>query len=319
MERKKYPTLKQTASFLIICWTLVILGFLSWNVKLEFEHTVLQATHQTRTFFKKFLLTRFWNSMHGGIYVPITEVTPPNEYLDDPERDLTTVEGVRLTKMNPAYMTRQIGEISQQVSEIQLHLAGLHPMSPKNLPDEWEKKALESFSDKNEEFYEMIKTDDQERVLRYMGALIYHESCLECHKQVEAKVGALGGGITLTLPIGPLIDSRNRQIVFLVLTYILIWGFGVVSLLALFKKLQIIEAKKESLITQLQESLSEVKKLSGLLPICCSCKKIRDDEGYWQELEKYIGNHSEAQFSHGLCHDCAVDLYPQVFEKKNKE
>ena len=70
------------------------------------------------------------------------------------------------------------------------------------------------------------------------------------------------------------------------------------------------EREKEQLIVKLQKALSEVKTLRGFLPICASCKKIRDDKGYWNRIETYIRNHSEAQFSHGLCPECARKLYP---------
>ncbi len=62
----------------------------------------------------------------------------------------------------------------------------------------------------------------------------------------------------------------------------------------------------------LLNALNQVKKLSGLLPICSSCKKIRDDRGYWNQLESYIENHSEAEFSHGICPECAKRLYPDL-------
>jgi PAS domain S-box-containing protein len=71
------------------------------------------------------------------------------------------------------------------------------------------------------------------------------------------------------------------------------------------------EEDRERLIYQLKEALSKVKKLSGLLPICASCKKIRDDKGYWNQIESYIGDHSEAEFSHGICPDCMKKLYPE--------
>ena len=66
--------------------------------------------------------------------------------------------------------------------------------------------------------------------------------------------------------------------------------------------------------TRIEKALAEVKKLSGLLPICASCKKIRDDKGYWQQIETYIRSHSEADFSHGICPDCAQRLYPELFK-----
>jgi phosphoserine phosphatase RsbU/P len=65
---------------------------------------------------------------------------------------------------------------------------------------------------------------------------------------------------------------------------------------------------------ELQRALSEVKVLRGLIPICASCKKIRNDGGFWQQLEEYIGEHSEAEFSHGLCQPCLKKLYPGVYQ-----
>ena len=63
---------------------------------------------------------------------------------------------------------------------------------------------------------------------------------------------------------------------------------------------------------QLGDYISEIKILSGLLPICSSCKKIRDDKGYWSQIEAYIQEHSEAQFSHSICPKCAKELYPDL-------
>jgi hypothetical protein len=74
------------------------------------------------------------------------------------------------------------------------------------------------------------------------------------------------------------------------------------------------EDEREKLIIELQNALAEVKTLGGLLPICSSCKKIRDDQGYWNQLEVYISGHSTAQFSHGLCPECAKKLYPKYFK-----
>ena len=54
--------------------------------------------------------------------------------------------------------------------------------------------------------------------------------------------------------------------------------------------------------------------ISGMLPICANCKKIRDDKGYWNQIEAYIGDHSEAEFSHGICPDCAKKLYPEFYK-----
>ncbi len=75
-----------------------------------------------------------------------------------------------------------------------------------------------------------------------------------------------------------------------------------------------IAMERENLIIELQDALTQLKTLKGLLPICASCKKIRDKDGRWQILEKYIQDHSEAQFSHGLCPECAKELYPEYYQ-----
>ena len=74
--------------------------------------------------------------------------------------------------------------------------------------------------------------------------------------------------------------------------------------------------ERNRFIHQLQEALSKVKTLSGLLPICSSCKKIRDDKGYWNQIEDYIREHSPANFSHSICPECTKRLYPE-FHKGN--
>ncbi|MDA8134693.1 MAG: hypothetical protein M0T82_08710, partial [Desulfobacteraceae bacterium] len=71
-------------------------------------------------------------------------------------------------------------------------------------------------------------------------------------------------------------------------------------------------------ITSLKQALANVKQLSGLLPICSHCKKIRDDKGYWNQIEVYIDQHSEAKFSHGICQDCAKKYYPDYALYKDK-
>ncbi len=72
-----------------------------------------------------------------------------------------------------------------------------------------------------------------------------------------------------------------------------------------------LNAKLQSHSEQLQAALARVKQLSGLLPICANCKKIRDDEGYWQDVAVYIRDHSEVEFSRGICPDCTGELYPE--------
>lgn len=75
--------------------------------------------------------------------------------------------------------------------------------------------------------------------------------------------------------------------------------------------LSTLQRQLEKKNAELQKALDEIRTLRGIIPICMSCKKIRDDDGYWQQLENYISDHSEAQFSHGICDECIPKVYPE--------
>ena len=94
-------------------------------------------------------------------------------------------------------------------------------------------------------------------------------------------------------------------------------GFGELAAIALEKGRnqdlrEAAEQEQTRLIQELREALARVKQLGGLLPICSSCKKIRDDQGYWNQIENYLKQHSEAEFTHGICPECAKRLYPEL-------
>ena len=111
--------------------------------------------------------------------------------------------------------------------------------------------------------------------------------------------------------------SRSSVIVF-TLAFVLL----MVIVILLFKENKTIverkraEAEREKLIVELQDAVAKIKTLNGLLPICAHCKKIRDDKGYWKQIESYIIEHSKAEFSHGICPECAKKHYPEFFVKK---
>jgi hypothetical protein len=71
------------------------------------------------------------------------------------------------------------------------------------------------------------------------------------------------------------------------------------------------KAEREDLIRRLEESRANVRTLKGMLPICASCKKVRDDAGYWKQIEEYMREHADVQFTHGICPECAARIYPE--------
>ncbi len=91
---------------------------------------------------------------------------------------------------------------------------------------------------------------------------------------------------------------------------------GVVETLQDITILKQMEEEKERLNCELREALNQIKTLSGLIPICAACKKIRDDKGYWNQLEQYLEEHSDAVFSHGLCPECFQDYFPEAAKAK---
>jgi len=79
------------------------------------------------------------------------------------------------------------------------------------------------------------------------------------------------------------------------------------------------EAELQELLASLQKALEEIKTLKGIVPICASCKKIRDDQGYWEQVEAYVSRHTEAQFSHSICPKCIQKLYPEFMDELESE
>jgi PAS domain S-box-containing protein len=102
----------------------------------------------------------------------------------------------------------------------------------------------------------------------------------------------------------PYLDAKNEMI-------------GIVESFQDISKRKRAENAKEELVGELQQALDEVNLLSGFLPICASCKKIRDDKGYWNQIESYIRDHSQVEFSHSICPDCAEELYPDLYKKND--
>ncbi len=100
-----------------------------------------------------------------------------------------------------------------------------------------------------------------------------------------------------------------------------IWNAGIrlISFLAVTlaaSRVRELLDSERALTARLQEALNQVKELRGLLPICASCKKIRNDTGYWEQIEEFVSRHSRAEFTHGICPECTQRLYPRLFDGK---
>ena len=213
-----------------VIWLAVLVASLVWNCR-QVDHSMLVlAENEARASFEKDIVYRLWASMHGGIYVPPTETTPPNPHLAHlPDRDVVTTGGKELTLINPAYMTRQVHELGREEYGLQAHITSLDPIRPENAPDAWETTALLSFREGAAQATGMETLEGQPH-FRLMRPLVTLESCLTCHGHQGYAIGDLHGGISVSVPMTPFLAVAWKQRTDLVLAHLLVAILGVVGL-----------------------------------------------------------------------------------------
>lgn len=180
-----------------LIWVLGVSLSLIWNFRQQEEYTLLQAA---RLHFEQIVLMREWNARLSGVYAPVSENLVPNAYLEDPLRDQETTDGLRLTKINPAMMTRQISTLAMEKKGIQFHITSLDPIRPQNKPTAWEAHALRLFEKGTTSLKEVVK-ENGERKYRYMEPLFVSRVCLKCHAKQGYREGDVRGGISITFPM----------------------------------------------------------------------------------------------------------------------
>jgi hypothetical protein len=193
-------------------------------------------------------------------------------------------------------------------------------MSSSHAPEEWEVTALKSLSQKTDEYFEWAPTGHQKHyIFRYMAPLWTEAPCLKCHANQGYVEGDLRGGISVTIPGAEVLSAQQNRILAMTLGYFIVWMIGVTGVYLAFRVIRRDYRERSDLIERLRIAINEVRTLKGFIPICASCKKVRNDEGYWEQIEKYIKDRSEAEFSHSLCPDCVTVLYPDLAKKKKSD
>ncbi len=225
-EKKSTLRLKQYLFVLIALWTVIIGSALLWNMTDRHHELFETAYHVAQVAFYKDIMYRRWASMHGGVYVPVSGKTPPNPYLSHiGERDIATPSGRKLTLMNPAYMSRQVYEISRDEYGIYSHITSLRPIRPENAPDEWETKSLELFEKGEKEVSEIEKRDGKD-YMRLMSPFFVEQDCLKCHSGQGYRLGEIRGGISVSVPLEPLKNIYGGHSFSLILRYLFFWLSG---------------------------------------------------------------------------------------------
>jgi signal transduction histidine kinase len=208
-----------------VIWTLVIAFSWLWNVRQAQRSTVDEALVQARVAYEKDITYRRWNTMHGGVYARITDKTRPNPYLLVPEREVETVTGMRLTLINPAYMTRQANELADPEFGFRGHITSLNPLRPENFPDNWETEALKTFEEGRQEA-SSVETLNGGEYMRLMRPLVTEEGCLRCHASQGYRTGDIRGGISVAISMAPLRAIEKRNVFTLTLAHALFWVLG---------------------------------------------------------------------------------------------
>jgi len=220
----------------VALWSILIGLSLAWNLRIQDSETLEAARIEARTAFEKDVLYRRWNAALGGVYAPVTGETPPNPYLDTPERDITTLLGKKLTKINPAYMTRQVHELARKTLGVRGHITSLNPIRPANAPDPWETRSLKSFQMGLKEVSSVEGIEGNE-YMRLMRPLLTENNCLKCHAAQGYKLGDIRGGISVSVPMAPLMDVAQSHVLALCVGHGLLWLIGLVGIGFAFRRL----------------------------------------------------------------------------------
>jgi hypothetical protein len=209
-----------------MAWTLVAAGALTWNLYEQRLQTLEASRIYARTVFEKDMVYRRWASLQGGLYVPVTRHTTPNPSLDGlPDRDVTTASGRQLTLVNPAYMTRQVHELEAKEYGVRGHITSLNPIRAENAPDDWETRALTAFLDGEKEVSSTEELDGKP-YMRLMRPLVTEKSCLRCHADQGYQLGDIRGGISVSVPMEPLLVTARKHGIALCLGHSLLWAVG---------------------------------------------------------------------------------------------
>ncbi len=226
VTKPSQQTLLQHAALWGLLWSAIVGVSYFWSSTTLDDQAPFLATAEARANWNKDLVFRQWATRHGGLYVKVDERTPPNPYLAHlPNRDVETTNGMQLTLMNPAYMMRQMTEEFEVTYGIKGSITGQILLNPINKPDAWELNTLRAFDNGLKELIE--KSDvDGEPYLRLMRPMVMTEGCIKCHGHLGFKEGDIRGGISVSVPLTPYLESSQNSRNAMTATHIFVWLLG---------------------------------------------------------------------------------------------
>ncbi len=203
----KAKFINKLALGIILLWSLIMGSVTLFFIFENYTFTDKLAEQEAIVSVKKDLVYRTWVASHGGVYVPITQKTPPNPYLAHiKNRDVNTTNGLQLTLMNPAYTLSQIMKEYSELYNNKGHITSKILTNPLNKPDSWEDAALGMVESTRKAVSKKEFIDGKE-YFRYLNPLVIDESCLKCHGSQGYKVGDIRGGVSVSV----LLEPYNKQ------------------------------------------------------------------------------------------------------------
>lgn len=215
---------------LVTTWSLLLLASFGWNARVERLRVHDLVLSQARALVAKDIMYRHWNASLGGVWAD-ARLVAPNPWLADmvSKRDVMTRDGMLLTLINPAYMTRMVFDIQKQQLAVRAKITSLKPINQANRPDAWEAEALRLAERGTLEVHDDEHFDGQPW-MRYLRALATEEECLKCHSRQGYKLGDIRGGISVSIPLRQPYEASNRNLVVLGGTHAVLWLVGLLGL-----------------------------------------------------------------------------------------
>jgi chemotaxis family two-component system sensor kinase Cph1 len=222
--------IKKLSLLTAFVWTLVVLGLFLHDIAGIRRTTFEMARKEAVAHFNMDWALRLWGASHGGVYVPVSEKTPPNPFLKNvPERDIVTPSGRNLTLMNPAYMLRQMMHNYSDLYGVLGHITSLKPLRAETSPDDWEKSCLRSFEGGIKETGK-VASINAHPFFRLMKPLVTEKDCLKCHGNQGYKVGDIRGGVSVSVPLDPYLASQQKEIVAQGVSFAIVWLLGLMGI-----------------------------------------------------------------------------------------
>jgi len=207
---------------------------------------------------------------------------------------------------NHARSGGRAGELHVAIPGLIARLTGVKARGPEHRPDAWEARVLARLERGREAEVSEVVTMDGRSWMRLMHPLRVDAACLRCHRGY--RIGDLRGGVAVAVRMDAVPIPGALSAVHMKKIAAISWILGLVAVWWFARRTGRQIRAREELIDRLKRAMDEIQTLTGLLPICAWCKRVRDDQGYWTQVEQYVREHTSADFTHGICPDCEVKV-----------